>query len=105
MKAGLTPIIPLETTRMLCTAVGLHPGSSRRAVNSDGGPIMKLIRSSSIRASPRPGSHRSISTVRMAAAPGTRTALSRPEMWASGAGMSTASLPDRPWTPAIDNAL
>ncbi len=75
------------------------------AENIEGGPIMKLIRSFSIIRRPAPTSQRSISTAFMPAAPGTSTALSSPEMWASGAGMSTASPPDSPWTRVIVSAL
>ena len=105
MNAGLTPIIPLDTTRMLATAAGLNPGASMMAVNMVGGPIMKLMRSAPMRPRPRSTSHRSMSTVRMDAAPGTSTPLSKPEMWASGAGISTASLPDKPCTPVMVSDL
>ena len=51
------------------------------------------------------GSQRAISTVRIPAAPGTRTPLRSPETWASGAGISTASRRRSPWTRTIVNAL
>ena len=40
MKAGLTPIIPLEITRRLATLPGAKSASSIMAVNMVGGPIM-----------------------------------------------------------------
>ena len=40
MNSGVTPIIPLEITRMLATLDGANAGSSIRAVKSVGGPIM-----------------------------------------------------------------
>ena len=51
------------------------------------------------------GSKRRTRTERRPAAPGTRTPLSSPEMWAIGAGISTASAGPRPWTRAINEAF
>ena len=70
-----------------------------------GGPIMKVIPRSGTRRLARSASHRSMSTVRIPTSAGSSTPLSRPEMWASGAGMSTASLGRRPWASAMVRAL
>ena len=61
------------------------------AMKKVGGPAMNEMRSSRHQRQRPSGSKRRTSTARMPAAPGTSTPLSRPEMWAMGAGMSTAS--------------
>ncbi len=70
-----------------------------------GGPIIKVIPRSGTRRLARSASHRSMSTVRIPTVAGSSTPLSSPEMWASGAGMSTASLGRRPWASAMVRAL
>ena len=63
------------------------------------------MRSRATSASACSGSKRRTRTERRPAAPGTRTPLSSPEMWAIGAGISTASAGPRPWTRAINEAF
>ena len=85
------------------------PGPSARAramaMKKVGGPARKEMRSRATRASACSGSKRRTRTERRPAAPGTRTPLSSPEMWAIGAGISTASAGPRPWTRAISEAF
>ena len=75
------------------------------AMKKVGGPARNEIRSRATSASACSGSKRRTSTERIPAAPGTRTPLSRPEMWAIGAGISTASDGPRPCTRAISDAF
>ena len=63
------------------------------------------MRSRATRSSACSGSKRRTRTERRPAAPGTRTPLSSPEMWAIGAGISTASAGPRPCTRAINEAF
>ena len=66
---------------------------------------MKLARWRPARSAARSGSHFSISTTGMPAAPGTRTELRRPEMWASGEGIRATSSVVSPWAVAMLRAL
>ena len=75
------------------------------AMKKVGGPAKKEMRSRATRASACSGSKRRTRTERSPAAPGTRTPLSSPEMWAIGAGISTASAEPSPWTLAISEAF
>ena len=75
------------------------------ATKKVGGPAMNEMRSRATSASACSGSKRRTRTERMPAAPGTSTPLSSPEMWAIGAGISTASLGPSPWTRAISVAF
>ena len=61
------------------------------AMKKVGGPAMNVTRSRSTSDSACSGSKRRTSTARMPVAPGTSTPLSRPETWAIGAGINTAS--------------
>ena len=83
------------------------PSASARAMamKKVGGPARKEMRSRATSASACSGSKRRTRTERRPAAPGTRTPLSSPEMWAIGAGISTASAGPRPWTRAINEAF
>ena len=54
---------------------------------------------------PRSASHFSISTTFMAAVPGTRMELSRPDTWARGEGISATSSAVSPWARVMDRAL
>ena len=105
-KAGVTDAPPLDTSRIEDTSV---PGPSARAramaMKKVGGPARKEMRSRATSASACSGSKRRTRTERRPAAPGTRTPLSSPEMWAIGAGISTASAGPRPWTRAINEAF
>ena len=70
-----------------------------------GGPARNEILSLATRASACSGSKRRTRTDRSPAAPGTSTPLSSPEMWAIGAGISTASAGPRPCTRAMRPAF
>ena len=75
------------------------------AMKKVGGPARKEMRSRADQASACSGSKRRTRTERRPAAPGTRTPLSSPEMWAIGAGISTASAGPSPCTRAINDAF
>ena len=75
------------------------------AMKKVGGPARKEMRSRATNSSACSGSKRRTRTERRPAAPGTRTPLSSPEMWAIGAGISTASAGPRPCTRAINEAF
>ncbi len=66
---------------------------------------MKLARYSPARRTPRSASHFSISTTVMAAVPGTRIELSRPDTWARGDGMRATSSGVSPWARVMDTRL
>ena len=105
-KAGVTEAPPLETSRTDDTSTAGPSASTRpMAMKKVGGPARNEIRSRATRARACSGSKRRTGTERMPAAPGTSTPLSRPEMWAIGAGMSTASDEPRPCTRAISVAF
>ena len=105
-KAGVTDAPPLDTSR---TEAMSAPGRSARAramaMKKVGGPARNEMRSRSTSANACSGSKRRTSTERRPAAPGTRTPLSSPEMWAIGAGIRTASPVPSPWTRAISEAF
>ncbi len=75
------------------------------AMKKVGGPARKDTRSRATSARASSGSKRRTSTARSPAAPGTSTPLSRPEMCAIGAGMSTASAGPSLCTRAISAAF
>ncbi len=75
------------------------------ATKKVGGPAKKLTRSRATKPRASPGSNRRTNTARRPAAPGTSTPLSSPEIWAMGAGISTASRFPRPWTRTIKVAF
>ena len=66
---------------------------------------MNEMRSSATSDSACSASKRRTSTERIRAAPGSNTPLSMPEMWAIGAGISTASPAPRPCTCAMSDAF
>ena len=80
------------------TRSALKPGVSRRPTKNVGGPIMNVTRCRSISWSACSGSQRAMSTAFMPPTPATVTAFWRPEMWASGAGISTTSSAVSPCT-------
>ena len=108
MNAGVTDAPPLEINRTDDTSTPAPdgaPSAPPMAMKNVGGPAMNEIRSRATRRSAVSASNRRISTERMPAAPGTSTPLSRPEMWAIGAGTRTASTPESPWTRVINDAF
>ena len=90
-NADVTPAPPLEMSRSDATRSRENPEWAIRSTKKVGGPIMNVMRSRSMRRSACSGSHRAMNTARMRDARGRRHPLSRPEMCASGAGISTAS--------------
>ena len=76
---------PAGSTTRRCRAVSAR--ARAMAMKKVGGPARKEMRSRATRASACSGSKRRTSTERRPAAPGTRTPLSSPEMWAIGAGI------------------
>ena len=68
------------------------------AMKKVGGPARNEMRSRATRASACSGSKRRTRTERSPAAPGTRTPLSRPEIWAIGAGIQHRVA----WAQAVD---
>ena len=75
------------------------------AMKKVGGPARNEIRSRATRASACSGRSGGRAPSACRPHPGTSTPLSRPEMWAIGAGMSTASDGPSPWTRAISVAF
>jgi hypothetical protein len=105
-KAGVTEAPPLDTRRIDDTSVpGRSPRARAMAMKKVGGPARKEMRSRATKSSACSGSKRRTRTERRPAAPGTRTPLSSPEMWAIGAGIRTASAGPRPCTRAISEAF
>ncbi len=104
-NALVTPAPPHEISCIDATASGEKLGAAIIVWKKVGGPIMNVTRSRSTKSMARSGDQRSISTDVRPPAPGSITALDRPEMCAIGAGMSTVSSAPMPWTPSSDRAL
>ena len=107
-KAGVTDAPPLEirrTEETLGGAPGAAASAPAMAMKKVGGPARNETRSCATSTSACSGSKRRTNTARIPAAPGTSTPFSRPEMWAMGAGISTASDRPSPCTRAISAAF
>ena len=96
-KAGVTGAPPLDTRRSVPTRSVRNPPAPTRLTKKVGGPAMKEIRSASIRSTACSGSQRAMRTEVIPVAAGRSTPFNNPEMWAMGAGTSTASAGTSPW--------
>ena len=104
-NAGVTPAPPDDTSRSDATRSGRKPAAPINVTKNVGGPIMNVMRSASMIRSASSGSQRAMSTTFIGTTPGSSTPLSKPDTWARGAGISTASSSRNPCTRAISAAL